>query len=412
MPNGSRRWRIIRSRSLFFVVVVAAASVALAQSPKNEPKRPRLPAGVDTNNARTYYDYGLAKLERDPDEAANAFFWAMRINPASAESYYARRCALLLTDKIRFQQYMEDDRRTLQSDEIKRIDSLYYFALTINPFMYRGLDALLFRSYLNAVSDEYMRRTNVNIQYEINRWLMQLPPSFKAWRAYGEGKFNDALKYYADAINDARFKADLRARRGWLLMQTAQPESALVELTQSVAEVRRADRGDLVYVYDSKALLEHSIGLVHLSLGNGAAAKEAFARALQEDLSYFPAHVQLADLAMAANDTATALNELDLAVQIRPDHPTLRYAYGYALTRSGKFEEAETQFRKAIEVDPVYSSPYFMLGLVLDSQGKGREALASYRAFLERASQADPRRKEAEDHVRELAIKDDGEIDA
>src|SRR5204863_7794917 len=114
-----------------------------------EPRRPRLPAGVDTNNARAYYDYGLAKLDRDPEDAADAFYWAIRINPTLADPYYARRSALLLSDKIRFQKYMEEDRRTLQSDEIKRIDSLYLVALTINPFVYRGLDARLFRTYLD-----------------------------------------------------------------------------------------------------------------------------------------------------------------------------------------------------------------------------------------------------------------------
>jgi Tfp pilus assembly protein PilF len=197
-----------------------------------------------------------------------------------------------------------------------------------------------------------------------------------------------------------------------VFVQVRQPDSALSELTQSVAELRKADKNDLVFVYESKALLEHSIGLVQLTLGNTAAAKEAFARALEEDLSYFPAHLQLANLAMAAKDTATALSEMELAVEIRPNDPTLRFAYGYTLIASAQFDEAEAQLRKAIEVDPVYASPYFMLALVLDSQGKTAEALASYRAFLARASQTDPRRKEAEDHVRELAIKDAGEFDA
>ena len=38
---------------------------------------------------------------------------------------------------------------------------------------------------------------------------------------------------------------------------------------------------------------------------------------------------------------------------------------------------------------------------------KASEALAQYRSFLARASQSDARRKEAEERVRELAIKDD-----
>jgi tetratricopeptide (TPR) repeat protein len=392
--------------SALVLAVLAVGQFAFAQKPKKEPRRPKLPAGVDTNNARAYYDYGLAQLELDPEDAANAFYWSIRLNPTQPEAYYARRCALLLTDKIRFQQYMDDDRRTLQSDEIKRIDSLYFYSLTINPFLYRGLDARLFRSYLNSVADEYLRRNNVSIQYDINRWLMQLPPSFKAWRAYGEGNFPDALQFYADAIKAARFKAALRAERGRLFFQLGQPDSALSELTQALDELRKADKNRLIYVYESKALLEHSIALVYQRLGNAAAAKEAFAGALEEDLSYFPAHVQLANLAMGAKDTTAALSEMELAVQIRPDDPALRYGYGYILTTSGRFEDAEVQLGKAIEADPDYASPYFMLGLVLDSEGKGTEALTRYQAFLAHASLADPRRKEAEEHIRELAIKE------
>src|SRR5207237_8276038 len=110
-----------------------------------------------------------------------------------------------------------------------------------------------------------------------------------------------------------------------------QPDSALSELTQAVDELRKTDKKDLVYVYESKALVEHSIGLVQQRLGDKAAAKEAFGRALQEDLSYFPAHVQLGYIALEAKDTTTALSEMDLAVQIRADDAPLRSLYGYTL---------------------------------------------------------------------------------
>ena len=238
-------------------------------------------------------------------------------------------------------------------------------------------------------------------------WTSARSERTRSPRAYGDGRFPDALRLYAEAIKDAKFKAELRADRGRLFFQVGEADSALTELTQAVDELRKADKKDLVYVYESKALLEHSIGLVQQRLGNKSAAKEAFGRALQEDLSYFPAHVQLAYLALDGKDTTTALGEMDLAVQIRTDDPVLRYIYGYALATSGKYPEAEAQLRKAIEVDGAFAAPYHVLGLVLDGQAKGSEALAQYRSFLARASQSDARRKEAEERVRELAIKDD-----
>ena len=397
-------------RSLLVCVLLAASQLAYAQKPKNEPRRPKFPVGVDTNNAQVYYDLGLEKLDRDPDLAADAFYWAARINPTMADAYYARRCALLLSDKYRFQRYYQGDRRTIQSDDVKRIDSLYYYSLTINPFLYRKLDLRLYNAFISNFADEVARRNNGvsanEVQYEVQRWLNDgAPPSFRAWQAYGDGRFTDALRYYADAIKQAKQKAEYRADRGRLLFQLNQADSALVELTQAVDEMRKIDKKDLVFVYSSKALYEHSIGLVQERLGNSAAAKEAFGRALQEDLSYFPAHVQLGYLALEAKDTTTALSEMDLAIQIRGDDPMLRYAYGYSLAVSGKYQDAEVQLRKAIELDPVFAAPYNELGEVLDGEGKVSDALAQYRSFLALSSQSDLRRKSVEERVKVLASK-------
>jgi predicted Zn-dependent protease len=120
---------------------------------------------------------------------------------------------------------------------------------------------------------------------------------------------------------------------------------------------------------------------------------------LQEDLSYFPAHVQLAYIGINARDTSMALSEMDLAVQIRPDDPLLRYTYGYALGSSGRYADAQVQLLKAIEADPYYAAPYYVLGQVLDAQAKPDEALTQYKTFLARSSQQDLRRKEAEERV-------------
>ena len=388
------------------LILLVAGSPALAQKNKGEPRRPALPAGADTNDAQMYYDYGLEKLEREPGKAADAFYWAMRLNPTWADAYYARRSALLLSDRFRFQRYYEDDRRTLESTEIRRIDSLYLHALTLNPFLYRKLDLVLSRAYWSNIADEIARRNDVSpteVQFYIDRMMQSAPASLRAWRAYGEGRFDDASRLYADAIKQSRYKAFLRINRGRLFFQLDKADSALGELTQALDEMRKLDRKDLIYVYESKALLEHSIGLVHHRLNNTAAAKEAFGRALQEDLSYSPAHVQLGFLALEDKDTTTALSEIDLAVQIRADDSSLRYIYGYTLAVSGKLKEAEEQLRKSIELNPVYALPHHVLGQVLDQEGKSVEALAEYRAFLTLASRNDLRRSEATERVQALA---------
>src|SRR5690348_18430900 len=85
------------------------------------PDRPRLETSADTNDAYAYYNLGLAKLDRDPDKAADAFYWAARLNPGWAEAYYARRVALLLKDPRRPLRYRDGDKGTVRPKQLQQI---------------------------------------------------------------------------------------------------------------------------------------------------------------------------------------------------------------------------------------------------------------------------------------------------
>jgi Flp pilus assembly protein TadD len=210
-----------------------------------------------------------------------------------------------------------------------------------------------------------------------------------------------ARQRFAWVPADWRRGMELLLERG--VIAEGQVDSALAELTQALEEMRTEDAKDLVYVYESKALMEQSIAMAQLRLGNTQAAREAFGRALQEDMAYFPAHMQLGYLALESKDTATAVSEMDLAVQIRGDDPGLRYTYGFILGMIGKHKEAEEQLRKAAELNPVYAAPHYGLGKVLDAQQRSADALQEYRTFLALASRSDLRRADVEARVKVLA---------
>lgn len=408
----------MRRTALSLLAAIAAFGAlppthAAAQKDKDkEPPRPRLVAGADTNDSHAYYDYGVAMIQRDAQKAADAFYWSARLNPLYADAYFARRVALHLTDVRRLGRYWDDDRRTLQSAEIRKIDSLYYTALTINPFVSQRLERYLGEAVQKQWVDEIARTYNVSpslVQYElVDKYRNQQPASVKAILAYYDGDFEKALDQYAKAIKQAKRKSYYRTQRGRLLFQLDRGDSALVELGAAVEEMRKEDKKDLVFVYESKGLLEHSIGMIQYRLGNIAAAREAFSKALEEDLSYYPAHLQLAYLALETKDTTTALNEFELAAQIKGDDPGLRHVYGFTLAHAGKFPEAETQLRKAIELDPFFAPPYEMLGEVLEMQNKPAEALAEFKSFLALAPQSDTRRDQTIERVRDLAATQQG----
>lgn len=390
--------RSLLACSVLAVGLAALAAPLHAQKDK-EPKRPRLVESADTNDAFAYYNDGLAALERDPKRAAEDFHWATRLNPIWADAYYAERVALLLTDRRRLVDYYYGKKFAVRSKQIMHADSLYLRALTLNPFLYQKLDRVLFDAIIRQLADGWANgdvTRSSEIQYYMNTWLAQAPAGTRAWRAYGAGDFPTALELWAQAIQKADYKAGYRTDRGRLLFQLDRADSALAELSAATAEMRKRDAKDLVYLYESKALMEQSVGMVHLRLGHTEQAREAFSRALQEDMSYYPAHVQLGFLAIDARDTATALSEMDLAVQLRDDDPGLHFQYGYTLAMVGRYPDAQQHLERAIALDPVYAAPHHVLAQVMEMQQKLPDALREYRAFLALASRNDPRREEAQ----------------
>jgi hypothetical protein len=384
-------------------LVLPAVAESQRDKDQGEPKRPALFARADSNDGAAYYNLGLEEMRNNPKVAADAFYWATRLNPLHAEAFYARRVALLLVNKRLAARYYEDDRATLRSKEVKRIDSLYVTALTLNPFLYENLDRLLYQAWV----DDFVMQQGTSdpgaLRYAIDRMLYNGGPSARAWAAYTEGRFDDALKNYALATKESRrYKYLYRSRRGRLFFQLNQPDSALTELQLAVEELRKSDEKDFVFLYISKALFEYTVGMALERLDRKAEAKEAYGRALQEDLAYSPAHVRLAYMALDGKDTTTALSEFDLAVQLRPDDPGLRYQYGFTLAVAAKADEAVEQLSKAVALNPVYALPRFALAYVYEGQGKQADALREYQAFVALASRQDGRLRDAIERVKAL----------
>jgi Tfp pilus assembly protein PilF len=387
-------------------LLAIAALPVIAESQRDRgagPARPRLASTADTNDSRAYYDAGVAALERDPARAAAAFYWAVRLNPTHAEAYFAQRVALHLTNRARLQRYWRGDRRTIQSAEVRAIDSLYLKALEINPYVSTRLERQLQRAIILAIANAPGTDASPGeIEFFIERYLSQLGPAERAWRAYTEGRNEDALSSWARAIKDARRKAWLRTQRGRLLYQIGRVDSALVELNLAVEELRSTDQKDLVHLYESKALLEHSIGLAHYRKADVPAAREAFARAIQEDASFAPAHLQLGYMALEQADTAAALAEIGLAVQLRENDVALRYLYGDLLERVRRLDEAEEHLGRAVELNPDYALPYFALGRVHEARGAREKALENFVQFRARAALSDGRASDVNQRINRL----------
>jgi tetratricopeptide (TPR) repeat protein len=135
-------------------------------------------------------------------------------------------------------------------------------------------------------------------------------------------------------------------------------------------------------VYDSKTMWEYELGRTHEMLGKDSAARDAYQRALVEDLSFYPAHDRLAYLALQARDTATAVTELQRAIEIQGDDFSARLVLGRVQAARRAYGPATEQLRRATEIEPWAAQPHFLLGQVLEGAGDRNGAVAEYQRFL------------------------------
>lgn len=400
---------------LFLVLATMAALApvsAAAVQARRDPQRPRLESGADTNDALVYYNRGMDLLDRDPEGAAKAFFWATRLDPTWAGALYARRIAGYMADPRFLVRYLDGDRRTVASADARRLDSLEYRAQRINPFFERDLDRIFFFRYVVSAVEEGARQhggqvegpERSEIEFLVEQALRsnEVSPWLRAHLAQAEHQFPEAIRLFRYALRDSRDKVGVHQDLAHVFYSTGAFDSALTHLQAALDELGQRDADRLVRVYESKELLEHAIGAIHERRGELAAAREAYGRALQENLSYYPAHLRLGLLAFAAGDTAQALQELGLAVEVAPAEVLALVTYGALLAQIGRAEEALPHLHKAAELEPYYALPYYLLGRAEDFSQQYARAITDYRAFLTRASRRHPYRDEVTRRVADL----------
>ena len=185
-------------------------------------------------------------------------------------------------------------------------------------------------------------------------------------------------------------------------MNSGKPDSAAAEIAALLAQLRAEDAKSLGNGYESKELLEYAMGLLELRRGRTKAAHDAFGRAAVENAAFSPAHAMLGEMALTAHDGATALLEYGLATET--DSSDVEYIAGlgraYQVTNHGS--DAVAQFRRAVALEPMYASPYVLLGSALQDTGDKTGAVAAYSKFLMHATQSDYRRADIERKIQAL----------
>src|SRR5688572_9610961 len=267
-----------------WLVLVAVTSCLVVRLNAQQPELPPLANGADRNDWEAYYDAGVAVLHMDPRKADAAFAHASRIRPDRAEPLYARWIAFWALDLELFGKYIRGDEKTQRDPRVRQADSLRTRALWRNPFVHQGLILFLYDKLPGRFRDNAITR---------------------AWIALGQAELELALRRFGALIDrDPERYGYLRFVRASAFTNTNQQDSATAELTALLAQLRAADSTELVNYYESKELLEHALGLLHLHGRRVPLAQEAFGRAVAENAAFAPSHAMLGLMALAARDAA------------------------------------------------------------------------------------------------------------
>jgi tetratricopeptide (TPR) repeat protein len=387
--------------------------VPLATQAQEAPRdRPKLPAGSDVNDVAEYVRLGESLLESDPGKAEKAFYWASRLAPGSADLLYGRYTARLLSDKGLLIRLMEGERRALRSKEVLALDSIRFAFHTADPFLFGRYEKTRIMAYFNELIDRDVRRSGGNpaqlnraeIDFYVESYLRQLGSEMRGWLAYIERRFPDALTAYAAALKGTKDRAGLHVSRALALYHSGQYDEAIAALKSAVEERGKEEKDRIIHMYESQATYEFMMGRALEAKRDTAGAREAYARALLSELSYYPAHVRIGVLSLVSGDTTAALTSFKTAVDIQPANGWIRSVYGNTLLAAGKYDEAITELKQVTVIEPWFSAPYHALGRAADLKGDQPNARVWYRRFLELASQRDPKRAEIEARVRQLGL--------
>ena len=367
LPLARSPWPLAR---LICVIVLGLAASPLGAQAPDIPKRPKLDANADTNDWEAYYDYGVGRLQKLPHRAYDAFYWASRLAPWSGDPLYAQWVAFHMRDIPGFALYLNDDRKVLESPGVQRADSILRTAYLRNPFVHRTLEMALFDALPGVWRHDVLTR---------------------AWLAYAGQRLDQANELFARAIASNPVKRyRYRHLRAALFVAGRQYDSALAEMTALLDHARQLDEKELVRAYESKAFYEYAIGALESARGNRNAAREAFERALTEDLAYAPAHIWLALLAEQRRDATTAITSYAQAVDLLPSDGVYRYQYAVALMKAERTREGLEQIDRAIALEPYYADSYIFKASAHEQLGQPDSARVSYRTYLARAARNAP----------------------
>jgi tetratricopeptide (TPR) repeat protein len=303
-------------------------------------------------------------------EAIEDFDCADTFAPTSAEIYHLRGTAYY--HKGLYEQALEDANRAID--------------LRLRPlelgFLNRGI---IYFQLSKKAGLEDQSAENFDKALQDFAFALELDPknhNIYQWRAtaYIQLKqFDKAIVDWTKALELEPENTLIYYQRGWVHAVSNQYQAALndfetaIHLGMNTAEVYR------------------SVGQMYSRLGDNIRSIRYYDLAIRRDHDFIFAYAERGHSYFVLGNYLRAIENYDRTIELGANSggvPASIYVFrGRSYVALNEFNEAETDFLQAIEVDPLYADTYLLLGQLYDIEQLYDEAVDQYLMYLELAGE-------------------------
>jgi tetratricopeptide (TPR) repeat protein len=178
-----------------------------------------------------------------------------------------------------------------------------------------------------------------------------------------EGKVDQAITHYQNALNIDSDFADARCSLGNAYSQKGKPDEAMVQYLLALR------------INPALPSVHNNLGTILVKKGQADKAIAEFRNALQINPDFPEARHNLGNALLQKGDVDGAITQYRAALDADPDYPEAHNALGDALLQQGKLDQAITEFRRALSLKPDYAKACNNLGGALLQKGQVNQAL-------------------------------------
>jgi len=327
-------------------------------TPASSPESPKIPQKL-----RQTAPLAQPKNHREALDAYRQEFEELLRTNNGTISPLSRRILDALRERlgIQSQEANSIEYGDIQSPYVERRQKLQeYVEALVGTFQYENL--------LRDVTRNQLKRYQQVL--ELNDEDIELIPGILGNVLYNQGKLDEALIAYKEAIHITPEDEVIRQNLGNVLIIGGYIEEAVIEYKEAIR------------INPNNVQLFTHLGNIFYNQDKFDEAIDEYRKALEIEQNNAEVRVHLALILYTQDKLDEAIHEYREAIRIAPNSADAYAGLGRALSGRKRFEEAVKMLEKAISIEPENGALYRDLGSVLYKQGNIEKAIAMFKETI------------------------------